>query len=75
MESSGKGSSKSSPKTEDQIIAYLRQDNSMTTEALGNAIGISKRAILKQMDKLKTQGRLRRIGPAKGGYWEVIAEE
>jgi biotin operon repressor len=42
---------------------------------LGNAIGISKRAILKQIDKLKEQGRLRRIGPAKGGYWEVIEKE
>ena len=44
----------------------------MTTEKLGNALGISKRAILKQMDKLKAQGRLRRIGPARGGQWEVI---
>jgi predicted HTH transcriptional regulator len=33
--------------------------------------GISNRAVLKQIDKLKKSGILRRIGPAKGGHWEV----
>ncbi|MFZ3114295.1 MAG: HTH domain-containing protein [Syntrophales bacterium] len=62
----------SSPKTEDRIIELLRQDSSITTEELGKTIGISKRAVLKQIDKLKEQGRLRRIGPARGGHWEVV---
>jgi len=44
----------------------------MSTERLGAELGITKRAVLKQIDKLKEQGRLRRIGPAKGGYWEVV---
>jgi ATP-dependent DNA helicase RecG len=39
---------------------------------LGKNLGISKRAILKQIEKLKKQGRLRRIGPARGGHWEII---
>ena len=73
--SSSKSSPKSSPKTEDQIITYLRQDKFITTEKLGNALGISKRAVLKQIDKLKDQGRLRRIGPARGKQWEVIERE
>jgi ATP-dependent DNA helicase RecG len=69
---SGESSPKSSPKTEDRIIELLRQNSSITTEELGKTIGISKRAVLKQIDKLKEQGRLRRIGPARGGHWEVI---
>ena len=80
QESSGKTSGKSSPisspngspKTEDRIIELLRQNSSSTTEELGKSIGISKRGVLKQIDKLKEQGRLRRIGPARGGHWEVI---
>ncbi|MBI5601876.1 MAG: putative DNA binding domain-containing protein [Deltaproteobacteria bacterium] len=71
-ESSPESSLKSSPKTEDKIIDFLRQDGTITTEELGKAIGISKRAVLKQIDKLKGQGRLRRIGSAKGGHWEVM---
>lgn len=69
------GSPKSSPKsaarTEDHILDLIRQDNSVTTERLGKLLGISKRAVLKQIEKLKSQDRLRRIGPARGGHWEV----
>ncbi len=65
-------SPKSTPKTEDRIIELIRHDPSVTTESLGMALGITKRAVLKQIDKLKTQGRLRRVGPARGGYWEII---
>ncbi|MCK5230403.1 MAG: HTH domain-containing protein, partial [Desulfobulbaceae bacterium] len=69
---SPKSSPKSSLKTEEQIVELIRLDATTTTEELGEALGISKRAILKQIDKLKTQGRLRRVGPARGGHWEVL---
>ena len=69
---SPKSSPKSSPKTEDQIIELIRLNASITTEKLGETLGISKRAVLKQIDKLKGQGRLRRVGPARGGHWEVL---
>jgi ATP-dependent DNA helicase RecG len=69
---SPKSSPKSSPKTEDRIIDMLRQDRNATTEDLGVILNISKRAVLKQIEKLKNQGRLRRVGPRKGGHWEVI---
>jgi ATP-dependent DNA helicase RecG len=65
------GSPKSAAKTEDHILDLIRQDNSVTTERLGKLLGISKRAVLKQIEKLKNQDRLRRIGPARGGHWEV----
>ncbi len=50
----------------------LRETPTMTTQTLGDRLGIGKRAVLKQIDKLKTQNRLRRIGPNKGGSWEVM---
>lgn len=67
-----KSSSKSSPKTEQQIIELIRENASITTEQLGEALGITKRAVLKQIEKLKDQGRLQRVGPARGGHWEVL---
>ena len=76
QDSSSKSSLKSSPKsslkTEDRILQLIQHDASVTTEVLGAELGITKRAVLKQIDKLKAQGRLRRIGPAKGGHWEVL---
>jgi ATP-dependent DNA helicase RecG len=66
------GSPIGSSKTEDRILQMLREDPKLSTQQLGDALGISKRAELKQIEKLKEQGRLSRIGSAKGGHWEVL---
>jgi ATP-dependent DNA helicase RecG len=69
-----KSSPKSSPKTEEKILALIRTDAFITTEQLGEHIGIGKRAVLKQISKLKEHRRLERVGPAKGGHWRVLEE-
>lgn len=71
IDGSPKSSSKSGVKTENQILDLIRQDNTITTLHLSSHLGISKRAVLKQIEKLKKQGRLLRIGSSKGGHWEV----
>lgn len=53
----------------------MRTNPSISTEEIGNRIGITKRAVLKQVEKLKLKGKLGRIGPAKGGYWKIIEEK
>ncbi len=58
--------------TGDRIIELIRADPSITTASLGERLGITRGAVLNRISKLKTRGRLRRIGPAKGGRWEVI---
>ncbi len=70
-ESSPESSPTSSPKTEEKIFQRLKESPDTTTQALADLLGISKRAVLKQVGKLKAQGRLRRVGPTKGGHWEV----
>jgi ATP-dependent DNA helicase RecG len=71
-ESSPESSPQNSLKTEERVLQLLRDTPSMTTQALGERLGISKRGVLKQVEKLKEQGRLRRVGPNKGGHWEVL---
>jgi ATP-dependent DNA helicase RecG len=44
----------------------------MTIPELAEALGITTRGVEKQIAKLRQDGRLRRVGPAKGGHWEVI---
>ena len=39
---------------------------------MANILGISRRAVAKQISILKIDGQLRRVGPDKGGHWEVI---
>ena len=65
-------SPKSSSKTEQRIIEIVRQDPYTTTEAMGEILGITERVVLKQVNKLKAQHRVRRVGSARGGHWEVI---
>jgi ATP-dependent DNA helicase RecG len=62
------GSQKSSQK----IIAAITANQSVTIGELATLLDISDTAVKKHLAKLKTEGLLRRIGPDKGGYWEVI---
>ena len=66
----GKGSQKGSQK----ILAALRQNPNMSTTELAGQIGISRRAVAKHIAVLQALGALRRIGPDKGGHWEVVGE-
>jgi ATP-dependent DNA helicase RecG len=69
---SGKGSGKSSGKTGSRILEMLQKTPGMTIPDLAEALTISTRAVEKQIMRLRNEGRLRRIGPAKGGHWEVL---
>ena len=50
----------------------MRNEPEITIADLSTRVGITDRAIKKQIEKLKTQGHIRRIGPDKGGRWEVV---
>jgi len=39
---------------------------------LAEQIGLTQNAIEWQIAQLKKQGRLKRIGPDRGGHWKVI---
>jgi ATP-dependent DNA helicase RecG len=39
---------------------------------MAKEIGISQRKVEENLAKLKILGKLKRIGPAKGGHWEVL---
>jgi fido (protein-threonine AMPylation protein) len=60
-------------KTAVRIVELLRDNPRLTQNGLALAIGISRQAIQKHLGNLKAAGRLRRVGPDKGGHWEVIS--
>lgn len=72
QDSSPKSSPIGSPNTAELILDLIRSNPGMSTAQIGEHIGISKRAVLKQIDKLKLGGRLKRIGSAKNGHWEIL---
>lgn len=59
--------------TPQQIIALLRENPEMSRRELAEQIkGISEDGIKYQLDRLKTAGIIKRVGPDKGGHWEVL---
>ncbi len=39
---------------------------------MADAIGVERSTVARAIAKLKRDGVLRRIGPDKGGYWDVV---
>ena len=54
-----------------KIIELVKENNKISIPELAHKIGLTTRAIEKQIAKLKIEGIIERIGPAKGGYWKV----
>ena len=59
-------------KSSEQILVMISEKASITTEQMAARLGISTRAVEKHLSNLKAKGLLRRIGPDKGGHWEVV---
>ena len=70
--SSSKSSEKSSEKTAIGILQIVAQRPDMTIAELAAILKLTTRAVEKQLAALKKQNRLRRVGPDKGGHWEII---
>ena len=56
--------------TAQKIIFFMKEKPSITTQEIADKIGISKRAVLKQIANLK--GTIVHIGSNKGGYWKIF---
>ena len=55
----------------EKILELLSGDGSLSAAALAARIGITPKAVEKHLARLKAEGRLRRVGPDKGGHWTV----
>jgi ATP-dependent DNA helicase RecG len=56
-----------------RIIGCIRATPSISARAIAMQVGISARKVEQNIAKLKVKGILRRVGPAKGGHWEVLS--
>lgn len=57
-----------------EILQLMEQNPKITTRELSKEIGINQRNIKKNIDKLKIKNLIHRVGPARGGYWEVLGK-
>lgn len=56
------------------MLRLIRENPAITTAELAEQIGITAKGIEWQLGRLKADGRIRRIGPDRGGHWEVAED-
>jgi ATP-dependent DNA helicase RecG len=54
------------------ILSLIRENPRISARELSNKIDISARKVEENISKLKKKGLLQRMGPAKGGHWEIL---
>ncbi len=68
------GSEESSEESSEEmpLLRLLKAHPGLTAKQAAEQLGLSPRAVEKQLAALKAAGRLHRIGPNKGGHWQVV---
>jgi len=70
--SCSKSNQKSRQKSDQKILAVMKKLPTVTIAEMMDATGLSESGVKKIVRKLKDGNLIRRIGPDKGGHWEVV---
>ncbi len=71
-ESTGAVSEKTSEKTSEKILQAILENDEITIADLAELVEVTTRSVERNIRKLQEEKKLRRIGPDKGGRWEVL---
>jgi ATP-dependent DNA helicase RecG len=58
--------------TYDAVLELLKENPTYSREKIANRIGKSVRTVQRALDKLTEEGKIKRIGNTRAGYWEVL---
>jgi len=58
--------------TRTAIVQSMKDNPRVTVSELAKRLRLSTTAIEKNIHHLKTKGYVKRVGPAKGGHWEIV---
>ncbi len=54
-----------------RIIEILKEQPDISQEALGESLGVTRRAVQKYINALKEAGRIERVGGKRYGHWKI----
>ncbi|MEK6916938.1 MAG: ATP-binding protein [Nanoarchaeota archaeon] len=63
---------KTTQKTTQKILQAIQQNPTITRKELSELMNITEDGIKYHLDKMRKQGIIKRIGPDKGGHWEIV---
>lgn len=58
-------------KTREKILRLVKENPLITISEIAGKIGVTPKGIEWNIGKLKKEGLIKRVGPDKGGHWEV----
>lgn len=59
-------------KRRNEIRKILKKNKTCSVSMLANILGVSSRTISRDINRLKAEGKLKRVGNENTGYWEVL---
>ncbi|MBP5424209.1 MAG: winged helix-turn-helix transcriptional regulator [Paludibacteraceae bacterium] len=62
---------KGGQKTREAILSLIAENPQITSMQMAERLGINRSAISKHLKRMQAEGVVCRIGPDKGGHWEV----
>ena len=57
-----------------RIVKIIWKNPNLTAQSISKEVEIAPRNVQEHLKYLQKAGVLRRVGPDKGGYWEIIKE-
>ena len=63
------------PTMRGKIVKILWNNPSASASSIAKEVGIAQRNVQEHLKQLQAEGIIRRIGPAKGGHWEIITPD
>lgn len=73
-EPTGNASQKTPQKTPQKILAAIYENPFVSTQEMADMFGVERSTVARAVAKLKASGKLRRVGPDKGGHWEATGK-
>lgn len=55
----------------EQILSYLKKEPALSAKELATLLNKTSRTVERYLKELREQGRMKRVGSDKTGYWEV----
>ena len=68
----GQTTQKSVQKSVQKIVDFISENPNITTQEMANLLGINRSIVARHIKTLQEKGIIRRVGPDKGGHWEII---
>jgi ATP-dependent DNA helicase RecG len=71
----GKTAQKTTQKTAQKVMDLIRHNPEITRRELAMELGMTDSGIKYHLKKMQAKGLIRRVGPDKGGHWDVVQED